>query len=186
MRARMAIAVSGIHVEHREIVLRDKPAEMLAVSSKGTVPIVVLPNGHVLEESLDIMRWALEQNDSEGWLDNVDANLIAANDGPFKYALDRYKYPHRYGLADGLAHRDNALSYLGMLNDKIGDAQYLAGSHYGFTDIATSPFVRQFAATDPDWFDQLPFAALNTWLHAHTTSEIFEHIMKKHPTWQSH
>jgi glutathione S-transferase len=97
MRARMAIAVSGVEVEHREIMLRDKPAEMLAASPKGTVPVLVLPDGAVIDESLDIMRWALSQNDPDGWLGRIDDGLIAENDGPFKAALDRYKYPHRYG-----------------------------------------------------------------------------------------
>ena len=99
MRARMAVAVSGAEVELREVVLRDKPPEMLEASPKGTVPVLLLPDGNVLEESLDIMRWALGRNDPENWLAHVDADLIAANDGPFKQALDRYKYPHRYDSA---------------------------------------------------------------------------------------
>jgi glutathione S-transferase len=185
MRARMAIAISGVDVEHREIVLRDKPSEMIAVSPKGTVPVVVLNNGQVLEESLDIMRWALGQNDPEGWLDRIDTDLIASNDGSFKYALDRYKYPHRYALVDGQNHRDNALPYLFALNDQIAGRACLVGTERGFTDIAMFPFVRQFAATDPIWFNELPIPALHTWLHAHAASVIFEQIMTKHPIWQA-
>ena len=122
MRARLALAVSGQALEHREVVLRAKPAEMLAASPKGTVPVLVLPGGQVIEESLDIMRWALQQHDPQDWLSadrELMASLIAANDGPFKRSLDRYKYPNRYagehageGPAFALAHRNQAATWL--------------------------------------------------------------------------
>ena len=181
MRARMAITVSGVHVELREILLRDKPIEMLEASPKGTVPVLIQPDGRVLEESLDIMRWALAQSDPKGWLAHDDPTLIATNDGPFKQALDRYKYPHRYGLIDGVAHRDVGLSYLSQLNE----AEYLGGASPGFTDIALFPFVRQFAATDPDWFAAQPLHLLQTWLSSLSDSELFAAIMIRYPQWKA-
>ena len=179
MRARMAIAVSGVEIELREVLLRDKPAEMLAVSPKGTVPVLVLPGGEVIDESLDIMRWALERNDPEGWLAHVDAELIAANDGPFKTALDRYKYPHLYGLANGLEYRSEGARYLSALDTRLQIDAYLCGATVGFTDIAIFPFVRQFAATDRAWFDAQDWLALGDWLTGLVGSELFELVMRK-------
>lgn len=185
MRARMAVAVSGTPVELREVVLRDKPAEMLEASPKGTVPVLVLPDGRVLEESLDIMRWALSQCDPEDWLRHHDQNIVSASDGPFKQALDRYKYPHRYDLPDGTAHRDAALVHLGDLNDRLAAAPYLGGAQLAFTDIALFPFVRQFAATDAEWFAALPVPALQDWLSALVGSDLFVSIMTRYPQWKS-
>ena len=185
MRARMAVAVSGVLVELREVVLRDKPPEMLEASPKGTVPVLVLSNGRVLEESLDIMRWALSQGDPEGWLGHIDQNLISASDGPFKQALDRYKYPHRYDLTDGTVHRDAALGHLANLNALLTDAPYLGGATPAFTDIALFPFVRQFAATDAAWFAALPLPALQSWLSALVGSELFAAIMTRYPQWKA-
>ncbi|WP_295442954.1 glutathione S-transferase [Sphingorhabdus sp. EL138] len=184
MRARMAVAVSAVQVELREIVLRDKPSEMLEASPKGTVPVLVLPDGRVLDESLDIMRWALVQSDSLGWLAHDDPNLVLATDGPFKIALDRYKYPHRYDLNDGTAHRDAALAHLGDLNDLLSAALYLGGAQPAFTDIAIFPFVRQFAATDAIWFAALPLPALQSWLSALVSSDLFASIMARYPQWK--
>ncbi len=185
MRARMAIAVSGVSVELREVVLRDKPPEMLEVSPKGTVPVLVLSDGIVLEESLDIMRWALGQNDPEDWLGHIDGALIAANDGPFKRALDWYKYPHRYDLPDGLAHRDEGLKYLVDLNAALTKARFLGGERCGFTDVALFPFVRQFAATDQAWFDGLALPALQKWFLSLTSAALFAEIMVKYPQWNA-
>lgn len=185
MRARMAVSVSGVEVELREVVLREKPAEMLEVSPKGTVPVLLLPDGAVIEESLDIMRWALMQSDPDGWLRHADDMLIAANDGPFKQALDRYKYPHRYGLPDGVEHRDAAMAHLSALNDLLDGAPYLGGSHPALTDIALFPFVRQFAATDQMWFDAQPLRALQRWLQSWLASELFAHIMVRYPQWKA-
>jgi glutathione S-transferase len=184
MRARMAIAVSGVQVELREVVLRDKPSEMLEASPKGTVPVLLLPDGRVLEESLDIMRWALSQGDPEGWLGHHDQNLVSASDGPFKQALDRYKYPHRYDLTDGTVHRDAALGHLGDLNDLLAAAPYLGGARPAFTDIALFPFVRQFAATDAAWFADLPLPGLQRWLTALVGSDLFAAIMLRYPQWK--
>ena len=179
----MAIAVSGIQVELREVVLRDKPPEMIAVSPKGTVPVLLLSEGNVVDESLDIMRWALAQNDPEDWLAHADAVMIDANDGPFKHALDRYKYPHRYGLADGVEHREAARDHLSGLNDILAAQPYLGGSAPAFTDIALFPFIRQFAATDQIWFDALPLSALQAWLNGLLASDLFGQIMTRYPKW---
>jgi glutathione S-transferase len=185
MRARMAIAVSGVQVELREVVLRDKPPQMMEASPKGTVPVLVLPDGEVLEESLDIMHWALDRNDPEHWLAHADDELIATNDGPFKRALDRYKYPHRYDLPDGLAHREEGLSHLTSLNSTLSTAPFLGGEQSGFTDIALFPFVRQFAATDQAWFDALPLPAVQNWLFWLAGSALFADVMARYPRWNA-
>jgi glutathione S-transferase len=185
MRARMAVAVSGVQVELREVILRDKPPEMLAASSKGTVPLLVLPDGTVIYESLDVMHWALRQNDPDNWLDRVDNGLIAANDGPFKVALDRYKYPHRYGLTDGLDHRSAGMEWLITLNEKLYQRSFLCGDRASITDIAIFPFVRQFTETDRIWFADQPLAALRVWLNGLVASDMFCGIMVKYPVWKS-
>jgi len=185
MRARMAIAVSGVGVELREVVLRDKPAEMLEASPKGTVPVLVLTDGRVIDESLDIMRWALGQYDPQNWLAGDDPELIAVNDGPFKAALDRYKYPHRYGIVDPEPHRMEGWKILLNLNERLTHHAYLAGGKPGFADIAIFPFARQFAVTDLPWFDEQDAIALQRWLGALTTSSMFETIMRRFPKWRS-
>ena len=181
----MALFISAVEFEHREILLRAKPPEMLAVSPKGTVPVVVLPNGDVLDESLDIMHWALAQNDPENWARRIDSGLIAANDGPFKSALDRYKYPARYGLDDPAGPRDSALGHLSTLDERLTQHDFLTGDDRGFTDIALFPFVRQFAQTDRTWFDALPLPALQQWLSGLLASPLFAAIMEKRPLWQT-
>jgi glutathione S-transferase len=185
MRARMAIAVSGISVELREVVLRDKPDELLEVSPKGTVPVLILTDGRVIDESLDIMRWALEQNDPDNWFAGDDPDLVAVNDGPFKAALDRYKYPHRHDLVDAETYRQEGWNILLNLNARLIHHAYLAGDKPGFADIALFPFVRQFAATDPVWFNQQNAVALQTWLAALTASPLFETAMQRLPKWQA-
>jgi glutathione S-transferase len=185
MRARMAIAVSGVKVELLEVVLRDKPPELIEASPKATVPVLVLPDGEVIAESLDIMRWALGKNDPENWLTGDDAGLIEQNDGPFKATLDRYKYPHRYGLEDGTEHRDDGLNFLYQLDARLGEYSFLAGETPGITDIAIFPFIRQFAATDQAWFDAQPLPGLHRWLDHHLASDLFANIMQRYPRWQA-
>lgn len=185
MRARLALDVAGIALEHREILLKDKPPQMLEASPKGTVPVLVLSDGRVLEESLDVMHWALEQNDPEGWLDlDEEAKaLIAQNDGPFKRALDRYKYPNRYENADPLAERASALAMLEGLEARLEAKGWLSGQQPGFADFAIAPFIRQFAHTDKDWFDAQPLPKLQAWLETILTSPRFVRIMSKHALW---
>jgi glutathione S-transferase len=185
MRARLALAVNGVEIEHREILLRDKPAHMLEISPKGTVPVLLLPDGSVLEESLDVMRWALDQNDPEGWLSGTDKALIAANDGPFKHHLDRYKYANRYDGADPLEHRAACEEHLRVLDARLGEQPFLSGATRGFTDAAIMPFIRQFANTDRTWFDAQPYSALQAWLEGWLDSEIFARVMVKFPLWKA-
>jgi glutathione S-transferase len=181
----MAVAVSGVQVEVREVVLRDKPSEMLAASPKATVPVLVLPRDEVFDQSLDIMRWALELSDPEDWLAHDDSALIAANDGPFKQSLDKYKYPHRYELADGIEHRNAGFGHLSRLNEILATTAYFGGSRPRLTDIALFPFVRQFAATDPDWFAAQRLPRLQNWLTKLVHSERFAQIMLRYPQWHA-
>ncbi len=185
MRARMAVAISGLTVEFREVILSAKPAEMLEISPKGTVPVLILPNGDVIDESLDVMHWALTQNDPDGWLSRVDTDLIATNDGSFKATLDRYKYPHRYELLDGIEHRQKGVAFLTELEARLCRSAFLSGDSAGFTDIAIFPFIRQFAATDKAWFDGQPFDSLQNWLAKLLHSALFECIMIRHPEWHA-
>lgn len=183
IRARLALAVSETAVEHREVKLRDKPAEMLAASPKGTVPVLVLPDGRVIDESLDIMRWALARNDPEDWLSGDDPTLIAANDGAFKHHLDRYKYPDRYP-ADGVDHRAAALAMLERLEARLDAHPYLGGARFGLTDAAILPFVRQFAAVDRDWFAAQDLPRVQAWLEAFLGSGLFAQVMVAREQWR--
>jgi glutathione S-transferase len=192
MRARLALHASGIAIEHREVLLKNKPAHLLALSPKGTVPVLWLPgaaDGGVLEQSLDIMLWALRQRDPLGWLPASDAGmadalaLIAHNDGPFKQQLDRYKYPNRSGLESGVADRDEAAIWLRTLDARLRIQPELAGEHFGMADAAVAPFVRQYAHTDPTWFAAQPWPALASWLTKFESSDLFQAIMHKHAPW---
>ena len=189
MRARLALRVAGQTVEHREIELKHKPAAMLQASPKGTVPVLVLMDGSVLEQSLDIMRWALKRHDPEAWLPTDEASrqdvwaLIAQNDGDFKFHLDRYKYPHRYELADGFEHRAQASVFLKTLAQRLAANAYLSGPRFGIADAAILPFVRQFAHTEKAWFAQQNWPALAQWLAAFEASAAFAQVMEKHPVW---
>lgn len=182
MRARLALAVSGTRCELREVKLSAKPAAMLAASPKGTVPVLVLPDGEVIDESLDIMRRVLASRDPEGWLAHDDPALVAANDGPFKHDLDRYKYPERYGV-DALAHRASGLAFLHELDARLAGAGQLCGPVRGLADTAIMPFVRQFAAVDRDWFDAQPLRHLQAWLAGHLASGLFAAIMMRFAPW---
>lgn len=187
MRARMALLQASVGFDAYEVVLRDKPREMLEMSPKGTVPVLVLPDGLVIDESLDIMRWAFEGGNQEGWWQRSDtpANraLIALNDGRFKQQLDLYKYPQRAAGTDPTFHRDEALScLLEVLERQLTISPYLGGREPCATDLALFPFVRQFRAVDPGWFDALPLKATQQWLQGWLQSELFEACMKKVPS----
>lgn len=189
MRARLALASAGVQCTHREILLRDKPSAMLDASPKGTVPVCILPDGRVLEESLDLAFWALKQSDPEGWLAPWSAapdranQLVARNDGPFKHHLDRYKYTTRYEDSDATEHRDEGLKILEELDRDLTPTGYLAGEYFTFLDAAIVPFVRQFRIADEEWFDGLPLSALQTWLQKFIMSDRFAITMKKYPVW---
>lgn len=189
IRARLAIKVSGVRVALREVVLRDKPAALLQASSKATVPVLQLPDGRVLEQSLDIMRWALEQHDPQGWLRLQEQEevlaLIDLNDGPFKQALDRYKYAPRHPERPASAWRDEAVELmLAPLNARLADRPFLLRDTPSLADIAIAPFVRQFAAVEPGWFESAPFESLRAWLNCIVSSELFDAVMTKFTPWQ--
>lgn len=179
----MALIMSGQRVELREVALRDKPAAMLAASPKGTVPVLVLADGQVIDESLDIMRWTLARHDPEGWLAGDDAALIARNDGPFKHHLDRYKYTSHYG-SDAVAHRADAVEILGGLEARLEESAFLCGDSRTLADIAIFPFIRQFAATEPDWFMDQPLRRVQAWLDGLVGSDLFARAMLRLAPWR--
>lgn len=183
MRARLALLASRQQVELREVVLRDKPDEFLAVSPSGTVPCL-MAGDTVLDESLDIMIWALSQNDPQGWLDMSKAGhaLIARADGPFKHALDRTKYAARYPEEDAAEHRAYASAFLADLDAQLGDWLYERPT---LADYAILPFVRQFAFIDKTWFDAQPWPSLQRWLETFLASPEFNAIMDKYPQWRA-
>ncbi|EPX77753.1 glutathione S-transferase [Litoreibacter arenae] len=185
MRARLAIHAANVTVEHREILLRDKAPEFLEASPKGTVPVVVTP-AKVIEESLDIMLWALGLSDPENWLQDRDSSLamITRNDGPFKQALDRYKYASRHD-GDPDTWRAVGAEVLAEYDSILAQTPHLLGDHPRLADFAIFPFVRQFANTDRAWFDAQPWPHLHRWLNAHLTSPRFAAIMVKYPKWQA-
>jgi len=183
MRARLALAVTGTRVVLREVKLSAKPDALLAASPKGTVPVLVLPGGEVVDESIDIMRRTLARGDSEGWLERNDPTLIARNDGAFKHDLDRYKYPERHG-SDALAHRQSGLEFLRELDRRLSESDQLCGKQRGIADAAIMPFVRQFAAVDREWFAQTDLPNIRRWLDGHLSSNLFKAIMVRHQPWQ--
>jgi glutathione S-transferase len=186
MRARMALLEAGVAFEAHEVSLREKPPAMLALSPKGTVPVLVLQEDQVLEQSLDIMQWAFGQTaDANGWWARAQTpsnqGLQALCDGDFKHHLDRFKYPQRYADTQGLAHhRDQALEVLLVpLNHALQGNAFLGGTTPCAADIGIFPFVRQFAAVDPAWFAVLPLAHVQNWLSAWLLHPLFERAMKK-------
>lgn len=194
MRARLALQVSEVAYEHREIVLKNKPAHMLALSPKGTVPVLWLadaPGHRVLDESLDIMLWALDRHDPMAWLpaspeDRAAALAwIALSDGVFKKYLDRYKYPLRFQLDSGLHDRDLGAEFLWQINAHLQKNDFLNGHHWGLTDAALAPFVRQFAHVDPAWFSEQAWTALRVWLENFENSPSFLKAMQKMALWPS-
>jgi|JYMV01.1.fsa_nt_gi glutathione S-transferase len=191
MRARMGLLYSGIVSELREIKLGDKPASMLEVSKKGTVPVLVLSNGEVLDESRDILMWALETSDPDDWLmQDAPQQVVAAdalidhNDGEFKSCLDRYKYHERFPEQSMEQHRASGESFLLELDQRLNKHTYLIGNSLSYADIAIVPFVRQYAHCDKVWFGQTPYAALQAWLDGLLQSDGFVGVMKKYLPWQ--
>lgn len=189
MRARMALLVAGIEFDAHEIVLRDKPAAMLALSPKGTVPVLALVDGGVLEQSLHIVKWALAVNDPAGWwrrAQNADnLALLSLCDGPFKHHLDRYKYPERFDGADRAQQREAAVeALLKPLEARLQASPQLGGETPCATDLAVFPFVRQFAAVEPAWFEALALPALKQWLADWRVHPLFEAAMTRLPSGQ--
>ncbi len=196
IRARLAIACSGLPVELREVVLKDKPAAMLQASPKATVPVLVLSasaekKARVIDESRDIMRWALRQSDPDNWLcrDNPDLlwqveGLIQENDFVFKQHLDRYKYFERHPNHPQNYYREQCEVTLIKLERLLQQHNFLTGDHCSLADIAIFPFIRQFAHVDRDWFYAAPYPCLQRWLDHHLQSQLFIGVMKKYPQWK--
>ena len=184
----MALWISGATSELREVKLAAKPRELLEASPKGTVPVLVLPDGGMIDESIDIMRWTLSRNDPEGWLAGDDAGLIAVADTGFKHHLDRYKYPSRYAEESGqgrVDHRGECFAILSDLNFRLADREQLLGERRTLADIAWFPFIRQFANTDRTWFDAQPLPQLQAWLARHLASDLFGAVMAKYDPWKA-
>ncbi|GLQ31736.1 glutathione S-transferase [Litoribrevibacter albus] len=204
MRARLALWQSGIGFQLREILLKDKPQSMLDASPKGTVPVLIVNteskfgSDHprmIVDESLDIMLWALTQQDPKGWLprssDLEDAlALIERMDTEFKSWLDRYKYFDRYPERSQIEYRQEFEVFLSELEQRLNQSSCLSGSHFlscnhfGFLDAAIAPFIRQFAHVDLEWFEHSPYPKLIQWLNEFKSSELFQRIMKKFPVWK--
>lgn len=191
MRARLALHASGITVELREILLRDKPASLLLASPKGSVPVLQLADGTVIDESWDIMRWALRQHDPQNWLGSnnchleATAPLLSENDTRFKRQLDRYKYADRHPEHPSHYYRVQGELFLQQLENRLGAHHYLLGEHFSVADAALLPFVRQFAGVDTNWFSASPYPQLRHWLENFLRSERFHTIMHKYPLWQA-
>jgi glutathione S-transferase len=179
MRAHMALRYSGVPLSIVEVSLKAKPVEMLAASPKGTVPVLVCADGRVIEQSLEIMHWALGQHDPDNWLQADDAGLIEANDSVFKVLLDRYKYAIRYPEQPMEHYRAQGVGYLQRLEHLLAHTPYLAGPALSLVDVALAPFVRQFAHVDREWFAQAPLPHLNAWLERFLASALFGSVMKK-------
>ena len=188
MRARMAIHISSQKCEIREVLLRDKPPSMLEYSSKGTVPVLVLQSGEVIDESLDVIDWALNLNDPDNWQRSKDnektKELIKINDGEFKHHLDRYKYSKRYDNEDPEFHRKKCLSFIEKVNSELQNSKYIFDDAISYIDISLLPFIRQFRIADKEWFDELPYENVKSWLSNFLNSELLKSIMYKYDLWK--
>jgi glutathione S-transferase len=186
IRARLALWYVGISFELREVVLKNKPQSMLDVSSKGTVPVLVLSDGTVLDESIDIMRWALAQSDPDDWSAQSLSNpLVERNDGDFKHYLDRYKYVDRYPDYPQQTYLQQACVFIAELESNLSqDTDWLTGDTVSALDMAIFPFVRQFALVDKTIFAQLPYPNVQRWLYNLLNGELFHSVMLKYSAWQ--
>ena len=192
MRARLAICYSQVEVELREVVLKEKPTSLLAYSPKGTVPVLVTHDKQIIDESLDIMHWALSQNDSNDWLRHNKphsqkqiSSLIDENDNEFKAILDKYKYADRHPEFTEAEYRDQGRHFLNQLELLLTLHRNLISEDISLADIAIFPFIRQFASVDKAWFEQSPYPKLRAWLARHTSSVLFTDIMYKYPQWSA-
>ena len=191
MRARSALIISGIELDHREVELRDKPAEMLTASPKGSVPVLVLHDGSVIDESWGIMLWALRTQGTHHWLGENECHVTAAlpllqeNDSTFKQALDRYKYPERFPEHPQRFYREQGEAFLQRLETRLAETPYLLGDTFSIADAALLPFIRQFAAVDSAWFSTAPYPKLRAWLTRYIESKMFAKVMQKFPVWKS-
>jgi len=185
MRARLALAYTGIKVEIREVELKNKPQALRDISPKATVPVLHLPDGKVIDESLDIMHWALAQHDPAQWLADAQTakTLITWNDGDFKFQLDRYKYADRHPQHPAEHYRQQGELFLAELESRLQIKPWLLGDHCTLADAAIFPFIRQFAAVDGQWFAAAEYPAVQQWLQNWVDSALFTAVMDKYPIW---
>tara|TARA_B100000530_G_C15814013_1_gene430737 strand:+ start:221 stop:871 length:651 start_codon:yes stop_codon:yes gene_type:complete len=191
MRARLALRLCKIECIIREISLKAKNREFLKVSPKGTVPVLVLPNGKVLEESLDIINWSLEQNDpnklkvNDKLTKQINEKYIQLFDSDFKFHLDRYKYSSRYNISNSEIHRNKARNLLIEINAMLEGKDYIGGQYMSLLDISILPFVRQYRIADINWFDNhLGLRNINNWVNIFLNTEILASIMTKYKVWE--
>ena len=190
MRAHMALKYSGVKVELREVDLQDYPSQALKISPKATVPVLHLPDGTVIDESWDIVKWALTQNDPDNWSGEnnehmLDAEiLIETNDFSFKEDLDRYKYADRHPEHSEKHYRKACEEFIEELEEMLTENRYLLADKLSLADIGVFPFVRQFSLVDKDWFEQAPYPHVRQWLNKLINTELFTHVFQKHVLWQ--
>lgn len=190
MRARLALAYSGTPLELREVDLQAMPASLVQlVPDNPTVPVLQLPDGQVIDESWDVLLWALRRNDPDGWLGEGESHLVPAeqwiemNDFSFKTDLDHYKYADRYPDHPAAYYRGEASEYIQDLEDQLEQSRYLLGARLSLADIGVLPFIRQFALVDPDWFGRAPYPRVRAWLDEFLNSALFAAVMHKYPLW---
>lgn len=189
----MALSYCQIKYQHREILLKAKPASMLAMSAKATVPVFRLRSGKVLDESMDIMFWALSESDTSNWFYNLNTSLqeeikqtIQINDDEFKTKLDKYKYAVRFPEHTPEYYRQQSESFLSHLENKLTHNQYLVSDNITLADVAIIPFIRQFSLVEPNWFQNTSYSRLKQWLANFLKSDLFNGVMQKHDLWQDH
>ena len=191
MRAHMALKYAGLKVELREVDLKDMPDEALTVSAKATVPVLVLDDGAIIDESWDIVKWALAQSDPDNWLGDANDYLLAAeiltetNDFSFKADLDHYKYANRYPEQSEEYYRKACEEFIEELEEMLGENKFLLANQLTLADISVFPFIRQFSLVNKDWFDQAPYPEVQIWLDSLVNSELFQHIFQKHDVWKA-
>lgn len=194
MRARLALKYSGVSVELREVDLNNPPAELVAISDKATVPVLQLPDGSVIDESWDIVQWAVKYNDPDLWLGENNKYLIESdmlletNDYAFKHDLDHYKYADRYPEHPMEYYREQGEEFLQELEERLNSTRFLLADTASIADISIFPFIRQFAMVDQRWFDQAPYPKLQKWINGFINSErnearLFSSIMHKYDLW---
>ena len=190
MRAHMALKNSALKIELREVVLKEMPDELLKVSTKATVPVLVMPDKNSIDESWDILKWSLEQNDPDNWSGDdgqflQDAEmLVETNDFSFKNDLDHYKYADRFPEHSAEYYRDACVEFIEELEEMLGQKSYLLSEQVSVADIAIFPFIRQFSLVDKNWFDHSDFKNVQAWLESLISTELFQDIFQKHDPWK--